>query len=174
MQELVKRIAAKVPIKYALVRNLTCLDPRKMTTDSDACTGKMKRVLSVMVQNRRLSNNECDTIMGEFSDFLHDQVSLHRDNFVSFDPYSADDRLDVFSRQSRETMDKAAYGHLWEVVAQLLLLSHGHASIERGFSVNKQMEVTNLRKIRLLHSAWSTITKLQLAALWASHLTKTC
>ena len=141
-----------------------------MATDSDACTGKMKRVLYVMVQNRRLFNNECDTIMGEFSDFLHDQVSLHRDKFVSFDPYPADDRLDVFFR---ETMDKAAYGHLWKV-AQLLLLSHGQASVERGFCMNKQMEVTNLRKIRLLHSAWSTITKLQLAALWASHLTKTC
>ena len=76
MQELVKRITAKAPINYALVRNLTCLDPRKMATDSDACTAKMKRVLSVMVQNRRLSNNECDTIMGEFSDFLYDQVSL--------------------------------------------------------------------------------------------------
>ena len=143
MQELVKRITAKAPIKYALVRNLTCLDPRKMATDSDACTAKMKRVLSVMVQNRRLSNNECDTIMGEFSDFLHDQVSLHRDKFVSFDPYSADDRLDVFSL---ETMDKAAYGHVWKVVAQLLLLSHGQASVERGFSVNKQMEVTNLQE----------------------------
>ena len=33
MHELVGRIAAKVPIKYALVRNLTCLDPRKMATD---------------------------------------------------------------------------------------------------------------------------------------------
>ena len=119
------------------------IDPRKMATDSDACTAKIKRVLSLMVQNRRLSNNECDTIMGEFSDFLHDQVSLHRDNFVSSDPYSADDRLDVFSL---ETMDKAAYGHLWKVVAQVLLLSHGQASVERGFSVNKQMEVTNLQE----------------------------
>ena len=84
---------------------------------------------------------------------------------MSSDPYSADDRLDVFSR---ETMDKAAYGHLWKVVAQLLLLSHGQASVERGFSVNKQMEVTNLQEDTFVAQ------RLQLAALWVSHLTKTC
>ena len=29
---------------------------------------------------------------------------------------------------------------LWEVVSHLLLLSHGQASVERGFSINKQIE----------------------------------
>ena len=33
---------------------------------------------------------------------------------------------------------------LWPLVSQLLLLSHGQASVERGFSVNKQMERANL------------------------------
>ncbi len=33
---------------------------------------------------------------------------------------------------------------LWQVVAQLLMLSHGQASVERGFSVNKQMERANM------------------------------
>ena len=33
---------------------------------------------------------------------------------------------------------------LWALVSQLLLLSHGQASVERGFSINKQMERANL------------------------------
>ena len=33
---------------------------------------------------------------------------------------------------------------LWTLVSQLLLLSHGQASVERGFSINKQMERGNL------------------------------
>ena len=42
-------------------------------------------------------------------------------------------------RLERDDFDK-----LWIVVSQLLLLSHGQASVERGFSVNKQMERANL------------------------------
>ena len=41
-------------------------------------------------------------------------------------------------------MMKTEYSTLWEVVSHLLLLSHGQASVERGFSINKQMERTNM------------------------------
>lgn len=38
------------------------------------------------------------------------------------------------------------YDRLWSVVRMLLLLSHGQASVERGFSVNRQLEVVNLQE----------------------------
>ena len=41
-------------------------------------------------------------------------------------------------------MMKTEYSKLWEVVSQLLLLSHGQASVELGFCINKQMERTNM------------------------------
>ena len=41
-------------------------------------------------------------------------------------------------------MMKTEYSKLWEGVSQLLLLSHGQASVEHGFSINKQMERTNM------------------------------
>ena len=41
---------------------------------------------------------------------------------------------------------KRTYQSLWKVVADLLILSHGQASVERGFSVNKQLEVENLQE----------------------------
>ena len=44
----------------------------------------------------------------------------------------------------RQRILKTEYSKLWEVVSQLLLLSHGQASIERGFSINKHMERTNM------------------------------
>ena len=36
------------------------------------------------------------------------------------------------------------YTTLWDMTSELLLLSHGQASVERGISVNKQMERTNM------------------------------
>lgn len=35
-------------------------------------------------------------------------------------------------------------GKLWSVISNLLLLSHGQATVERVFSVNRQIEVENM------------------------------
>ena len=42
-------------------------------------------------------------------------------------------------------MPVTEYGKLLAVVQLLLVLSHGQASVERGFSVNKEVEVENLK-----------------------------
>ena len=39
---------------------------------------------------------------------------------------------------------KAEYSHSWEVCQLLLRLSHGQATVERGFSVNKEVTIENL------------------------------
>ena len=36
------------------------------------------------------------------------------------------------------------YGQLWSVVKMVLLLSHGQATVEKGFSVNRQVDDDNL------------------------------
>ena len=41
-------------------------------------------------------------------------------------------------------MNTDPYQKLFKVVQLLLVLSHGEASVERGFSVNKELEVENL------------------------------
>ena len=51
------------------------------------------------------------------------------------------DRLDeLFSTY----MNADPYQKLFKVLQLLLVLSHGEASVERGFSVNKELEVENL------------------------------
>ena len=52
---------------------------------------------------------------------------------------SDDMGLDVFYYQ----MVKPKYCQLWSVVSKLLLLYHGQAGIERGFSINKQVSDVN-------------------------------
>lgn len=38
------------------------------------------------------------------------------------------------------------YQHIWAIIRRLILLSHGQATVERGFSVNRQIEVENLQE----------------------------
>ena len=42
-------------------------------------------------------------------------------------------------------MNKDQHQKLLEVVKMCLVLSHGQATVERGFSVNKEVEVENLK-----------------------------
>ncbi|KAH9367337.1 hypothetical protein HPB48_017141 [Haemaphysalis longicornis] len=40
--------------------------------------------------------------------------------------------------------------HFWKVIRLLLVLSHGQATVERGFSVNRQVSVENFKDISYL------------------------
>lgn len=46
--------------------------------------------------------------------------------------------------------NKAEFSQLWETVRLSLVLSHGQASVERGFSVNKEVRVENLKEHSLV------------------------
>jgi len=50
-----------------------------------------------------------------------------------------------------DTMSRnESYSKLWNVVKMLLVLSHGQATVERGFSINKQVETDNLTEQSLV------------------------
>ena len=53
-------------------------------------------------------------------------------------------------------MNGDAYKNLLEVVKLVLVLSHGQAAVERGFNVNKEAEVENLKGRTLV--AMQTVT----------------
>ena len=59
--------------------------------------------------------------------------------------YTVKSRVNILMH---ETMaGKVMYGKLWNVhiVRMLLVLSHGQAAVERGFSINKQAEEVHLQ-----------------------------
>jgi len=68
--------------------------------------------------------------MQQFDDFIHTWANGELENFSV-----ADDRL-----RSRMA---ANYPKAWSVCELALLLSHGQASVERGFSVSKELVVEN-------------------------------
>jgi len=63
------------------------------------------------------------------------------DRFVSFDPVKS--RVNIVMHET--VAGKDMYSKLWNVVRMLLVLSHGQAAVERGFSINKQAEEVHLQ-----------------------------
>ena len=136
----VAKLFDKTPINYRLVRSMSCLDPRLMASEKESCEKKMKRILEILVEARRLKSAECDEVMYQFSQFL-DYCSDNPD-FEKFDPNEPTSRVDTLLYEHMAGDKQLA--KVWQVVKLLLLMSHGQATVERGFSVNKQVAVENL------------------------------
>jgi phage terminase small subunit len=82
--------------------------------------------------------NDCDEIVSEFTDCL-DYVKTQAE-FLAFSTDNDEDRL--YSLFLHYMVPE--FPNLWKAVSKLLLLSHGQASVERVFSVNKEAMDVNL------------------------------
>ena len=140
-REIVTRILMKAPTKFSTVRNLSCLDPRQMAADPNGCCAKLRKVLQTLVNSGKLVAEKCDDILRQYTDLVTYAILPKKDELSAFDPFDNGHRVDVFLERYLNGFE---FADLWSTVKMLLLLSHGQASIERGFSVNQQMEVDNL------------------------------
>ena len=143
--ELLKKLLEKCPITYSLVRHLSCLNPVKMASQKEACSNKFKKVLTLLLNSNRVEEKDCDTLLQQYSMFLDSIPAFGTNKFANFN--SSVDGIDkLFS----ECMAGESYKNLFDVVKLLLVLSHGQASVERGFSINKEVEVENLKEKSLV------------------------
>ena len=140
LQKRVASILEKAPIKYPLAGNLACLNPIKIAANKELCLARFKRVLGALVEANRLKETECDSIAQQYSQFIDDEVCKSKSDFSAFDAENS--RLDIFFYERLK--DAKELSKLWQVIKKLLLLSHGQAAVERGFSINRQIEVENL------------------------------
>ena len=87
----------------------------------------------------KISEGFVEEAKQEFPKFLR-VCKENRHDFLNFD--SDNDRLDTFYSSHIENMKSTE--KVAEVLKIVLTLSHGKASVERGFSVNKSLLVENL------------------------------
>ena len=64
--------------------------------------------------------------------------------FHSYEPFSENSRLDKFLYEEIGT--KKEYGLLFDVIKLCLCLSHGQATVERGFFINANLIVEDLQE----------------------------
>ncbi|KAF1376045.1 hypothetical protein PFLUV_G00226500 [Perca fluviatilis] len=133
LTNIVKKMQDKNPLKYTILRQMACLDPTNMFSDRDLCYERMKGVVQRFLHDHQLSGgiSAGDMIVQQFGHFL----SLEAKDESS-------SRLDVFLLG----LLHQSYPELWTSSRKLLLLSHGQATVERGFSVNKEIEADNMKE----------------------------
>lgn len=135
----VKKVLEKSPLKLLLVRSLSCLDPRLMCSKPDECLTGLRKVVDALITAGRVNDHQRDCALAEYTQLMQEQGHQLR----LFE--KGLNRLDEFFYELLGT--SPSYRELWNVVKLLLVLSHGQATVERGFSVNRQVAVENLQDL---------------------------
>ena len=135
---LVKKLLLKAPLRFGLVRNLAWLHPLEICHDQERCLEHLGRCLRIVSDAQQIKLSKCDNIIRQYKEFIRE--NLANPDFQSF--IVGESRLDVLLYDSMANVTE--WADLWELTKRLLLLSHGQASVERGFSINKEISVENM------------------------------
>ena len=150
----VSKIQERSPLKFALARKLTSVDPRLIVACPETATKMFQQATEHLIDAQWITSGEGDTILSQYRRFLSDARKYNKDKFSSFRCEEA--RLDCFYSEILQA--KEEFKDLWHTLQLLLTLSHSQAAVERGFSVNKEvlapnMQEVSLQAIRLIHSS---------------------
>ena len=99
----------------------------------------MAELVQVLYDGKRVTADTADKAKLQFSNLCRRASDDLRSTFSS---YNTSHRLESFYYTVMGTDTESA--ELWSVVRKVLVLSHGNANVESGFSVNKDILVENL------------------------------
>ena len=141
----------KSPAQYKLVQQISALNPQFMTHNSPEASTRFHDVLLLLMEAKWLTDKECDQAFYQFYSLCTERHKLEQ--------YSSGENVDACYHVLLSI--SAKFGEMWKTVRLCLLLSHGQASIERGFSVNKEVLQTNIGTdttvaLRTVHQAIRT------------------
>ena len=120
-----------------------------MVSNPDQAAKMSQEVLQRLIETRWKTSEEADAVLAEYRKLLSDAK-----RFSSFKITT--DRLDSFLFEVLLNQNESQ--QLWITMQLILTLSHGQATVERGFSVNKEvlapkLQSTSLVAMRLVHSS---------------------
>ena len=85
---------------------------------------------------------QCDPLVLQYSEFLYLAIKAEKSAFEEFN-FKAD-RLDIFLQKHIGSV--CSLSKLWDLQRELSILSHGQATVKRGFSVNWQVMIKNMKE----------------------------
>ena len=127
------------------------LDPRLLPKVSESeivrPIDNLDVTLRRMVDARKMQPSQCDAVRAEYRAACENIAGGGSTaEYENFNP--SVHRLDKLLFPVLGTNPK--YASLWFLVKQILVLSHGQATVERGFSINKETATDNLSEKSLM------------------------
>ena len=108
------------------------MQPQRNLQQLEKCSDELKNCLQLLERCGHILLFSCDDIIKELTNFAK-HVSTN-DEFRQFNPEKS--RLDSLYYDLMASSDQ--WPNLWSLIQKVLLLSHGQAAVERGFSINNE------------------------------------
>ncbi|MGH0135296.1 UNVERIFIED_CONTAM: hypothetical protein FKN15_000862 [Acipenser sinensis] len=127
---------------------LSSLDLVAMVTEEKSSIFKFEKLLQLLHNAKWCTTTQCDQLLSEYKHFLSQMIQHNKAYFLDFVHKGDSCRVDEFL--GRFVSGRAEYENSWYLLKCLITLSHGQAAVERGYSVNKDMLVENLKERTLI------------------------
>ena len=108
----------------------------------------VKKVLNLFLNVKRIEERKCDVVLQQYTQFIDNIPVFGTEKFSKFNQNQ--DSIDELYYECMCGGSSEQYRELLEVVKIVFVLSHGQASVECGFSVNKEVEVENMKQQTLV------------------------
>ena len=138
---LVSKLQERSPLKHGIVKGSTCLNPT--TLASESAISRLEIALGELVSHDRLTGIEADCVKEEYEKLSEDHAVR-----LAVSIYSRKTRLDDF--YFNKILKDNTCQPLIKFVSYILVLSHGQATVERGFNINKELLVENQKETSLI------------------------
>jgi hypothetical protein len=138
------KIVERSPLRYNIVRAISCLVPRTIVTNPTLAERRLKDLVQILFDKKHISAVTADKSKLQMTALCANAAT--ETQFKDFDKNK--DRLDSFYYSV--IGQNSEFVELFSVIRCVLTLSHGNASVESGFSVNGDMLVENLHEDSLV------------------------
>jgi len=139
MKAAATKIIERSPLKYSMVRSFSCLAPQNIVHSRTTSEKRMSDLLQKLYEGNQISSVVADRAKIQYVSLCSHASSDLREAFEGYAVQNV--RLDAFYHKL--IGGQAEYADLFVVVKFVMILSHGNASVESGFSVNGDMLVEN-------------------------------
>ncbi len=140
-----KKMMERSPLMYPAVRHMCSLDPVTMVADGESSREMFQKLLQVLLNAGWYTARQCDEILVQYKTF---STHIYTNHKAEFQNVAYTSRLDKF--RGNFLSGKTEFTALWDLIKNLLTLSHGQGAVERGYSINKDMLVENLKERSLV------------------------
>lgn len=139
--KLVEKLKERSPLRYKFTLYLSSLSPTQIAAAStDFLTNQFSKLCLSLVEYRWISSTCADRAESSYKKFIKSEVVLEK-----MKSFTSDLRLDTLYMELL-----TAHIEFREVVKIVLILSHGNARVEAGFSVNKDALSENMSEDALV------------------------
>lgn len=162
---ILQKVQERCPLKYDIVYYAASLSPSQIIRCKEKCNDGFWKLVDKLYGGHWISPKAADLAKKDFDSLLKSVHTELKDTFLTFDQK----KEPVHSFFAGIKPEWASYKNRWKIFKLVFTLSHGQVSVERGFSINKELLVEKLHDLSFLRG-WFTIMLTVLESQWPRFL----